>query len=30
VLEDTLRTSVMDELTAGDQSFVHGHLTPGT
>jgi len=29
VLENTFGTGVMDELPAGDQSFLHGHLAPG-
>lgn len=29
VLEDAFRTGVMDKLSAGHQSFLHGHLAPG-
>ena len=29
VLEDAFRAGVMDELPAGDQPFLHGHLAPG-
>ena len=30
VLEDAFRAGVMDELPAGDESLLHGHLAPGT
>jgi hypothetical protein len=29
VLEDAFRTGVVDKLTAGHESFLHGHLAPG-
>lgn len=29
MLEDALRAGVVEELSAGDQSFAHRHLAPG-